>query len=440
MSVYNSKNFAKSTIASGIASGATSLTVAVGEGSLFPTAPFLCLLGTTEIVLVTVKSGDVFTLVRGYESSGAVGHAVGTTIQNVFTAGHANTISQDVAGISAASTTGAVTTTHLRQVNASTRCTAAGEGSQVNASIDSTTENLRSQINASDTCTTTNISGQVNAAEECTLSGSYSQINASDNCTIPTTTSFSQINASAFSEASGLLSQVNASYFSEASGLLSQVCAARATENASQYSIAGGYDASSTASTANRKWHIYSDTGNVQIAGTLTSSFTFTDYGEYFPNLTGIEIPVGTPVVVDGYGVRPVRPGDDIDGVVSATAALRLGDTPFAWQGRYLRDEWGRTLMHDILISDMVGSPKTVSAPVENPDYDPAIVNIPRSERPTEWTLVGMVGQVFARVHPDALVGDYLEAGDGVAKTALGKTNVKLMKITQSGIGYCLIR
>jgi hypothetical protein len=69
-------NNAATTLASGLSAGATSLTVAAGEGALFPnpTAPdfFYSTLdnGTVvEIVKVTARSTDVFTIVRAQQGT-----------------------------------------------------------------------------------------------------------------------------------------------------------------------------------------------------------------------------------------------------------------------------------------------------------------------------------------------------------------------------------
>lgn len=75
-------NLAKSTLASGITNGATSLTVATGDGNdLFPALSgsdfFRCVLfkkatGDTEIIKVTARSGDVFTITRAQEDIGNI--------------------------------------------------------------------------------------------------------------------------------------------------------------------------------------------------------------------------------------------------------------------------------------------------------------------------------------------------------------------------------
>ena len=70
-------NNATSTLASGITNTATSLTVASGQGALFPSLSagdyFYCTLanvgGTIEIVKVTARSTDTFTVTRGQDGT-----------------------------------------------------------------------------------------------------------------------------------------------------------------------------------------------------------------------------------------------------------------------------------------------------------------------------------------------------------------------------------
>ena len=73
-------NNANTTLASSITNSATSLTVASGAGALFPnpTSPdfFYCTLddnaGNIEIVQVTARSTDTFTIVRGQDGTSGV--------------------------------------------------------------------------------------------------------------------------------------------------------------------------------------------------------------------------------------------------------------------------------------------------------------------------------------------------------------------------------
>jgi hypothetical protein len=80
------KNFAKSTLASGIAAGATTLSVASGGGAKFPSAPFNAVIWnstdyadpsddpTHEVVRVTAVSTDTLTITRGQESTSDSAH------------------------------------------------------------------------------------------------------------------------------------------------------------------------------------------------------------------------------------------------------------------------------------------------------------------------------------------------------------------------------
>jgi hypothetical protein len=75
------KNFAKSTLAAGISSTDTSLTVATGEGAKFPDPPFRIIIDN-EIIEVGAKSGDTFSsLIRGVEGTTAAAHAAGASVE-----------------------------------------------------------------------------------------------------------------------------------------------------------------------------------------------------------------------------------------------------------------------------------------------------------------------------------------------------------------------
>lgn len=86
------KNNAKSTITDNpLTSGATTLNVQTGDGSKFPAAPFHATLYSSdpasgEIVKVTAKSTDQFTIVRAQESTTAQEWAQGTKFELLVTA------------------------------------------------------------------------------------------------------------------------------------------------------------------------------------------------------------------------------------------------------------------------------------------------------------------------------------------------------------------
>lgn len=116
-------NFAATTVATAPspATSGTSLTVAAGAGALFPAAPFNVTVwpsgaqataGTAEIVRVTAKASDTFTIVRAQEGSTARSVVVGDQVAQTVTAGLFSDIGklpgvvEYVTGLSSLSTAG----------------------------------------------------------------------------------------------------------------------------------------------------------------------------------------------------------------------------------------------------------------------------------------------------------------------------------------------
>lgn len=98
-------NNASTTLASGITDSATSMTVATGTGSLFPSPSgaeyFMCTIvasnGTLEIVKCTARFGDVFTIERAQESTAASAFSTGATVENRMTAGSFDNLTDSAA-------------------------------------------------------------------------------------------------------------------------------------------------------------------------------------------------------------------------------------------------------------------------------------------------------------------------------------------------------
>lgn len=78
-------NFAQSTLSSTINNSVTTLTVA--SASSFPSTGNFRILVGNEIMLVTARASNVFTVVRGSESSTAVSHNAGVLVSHILTAG-----------------------------------------------------------------------------------------------------------------------------------------------------------------------------------------------------------------------------------------------------------------------------------------------------------------------------------------------------------------
>jgi hypothetical protein len=297
------------------------------------------------------------------------------------------------------------------------------------------------------------------------------QLNVSDNSTARGERS--QVNASVGSTAGGARSQVNASWRSEANHYNSQVNASWGTASGSAFTVCGGFGMEGGPSPNNRKWELNSKNGDITHAGSINSHASFSDYGEYFENLKKGEIDMGVLIALEGANVRPAKKGEDFIGAVSGTAAIRLGDSPFGWQGRFLKDEWGRPVYEEIkdpawlpkTVPDEKWKPKkgqteadrpmkavetekdrpTIRVQKENPDYDPGRESAPRSQRPREWTLVGLLGQVYVRCDDTVKPGDFVKSGGkGIGTMSEEKTKLRAMKVTKEfdgkyAIVYCLL-
>jgi hypothetical protein len=87
MPILQVKNNSRSTLASGISASDTSLTVATGDGSKFPsTTPFRITIDN-EIIEVGAVSGDTFSsLTRGVEGTTAAAHSAGAIVELRITA------------------------------------------------------------------------------------------------------------------------------------------------------------------------------------------------------------------------------------------------------------------------------------------------------------------------------------------------------------------
>jgi hypothetical protein len=171
--------------------------------------------------------------------------------------------------------------------------------------------------------------------------------------------------------------------------------------------------------------------GNVGCRGAFSGGQTLNDYAEYFEwsdgNLSN-EDRIGVTVVLDEGKVRPSTDTDSaqaIIGVVSGTAGVVLGSSPFEWAGKYEKDEFGRIKTYQetwIHWTDEAGPhnykegevPEGVVVPeyaerrvytkeVVSSSYNESATYTSREHRP-EWACIGLTGQVH--VKRGQVVGD----------------------------------
>lgn len=329
-------------------------------------------------------------------------------------------------------------------------CTASGTINAANvASNDSTASGANSSANLASGFATSSGAQSANlASRRCTASGDISAVIASGVQTGGSASSDSVASgvrsaliAGTGNAASADMSVVIGCNIATASASNAIVLASRRVLNSTARSVAGGNSASGSAATANRTWHIKSDAGTIEASGTITGSTVFTDFAEMFPNAERGVIPLGTIVTLEGRHVRPARAGDRIAGVVSATAGIVLGDSPFAWAGRYLTGEFGELLYEDAADED---TGETVRRRVENPDYNPSLEHVRRSERPEEWSCIGLIGQVHVRVGGDVEQGSWIGADGDVWADESRLLCLSIKRAYDDGKGYgvalCLLR
>jgi hypothetical protein len=102
-------NNATTTLAAGINSSATSLSVQSGAGGLFPVLAggdyFYCTLannsGNAEIIKVTARSADTLTVVRGYDNTTALAWNAGDKVELRVVAAGFNDINTAIAAATA---------------------------------------------------------------------------------------------------------------------------------------------------------------------------------------------------------------------------------------------------------------------------------------------------------------------------------------------------
>lgn len=377
---------------------------------------------TTTVGMVKLNS----TLTSTSTTEAATASTV-KTLKDAVDAAQA-AVNGNQASTSSATAATDVSNTHTIQVNTSVNSNSTGTRSQVNSSLGATASGTATQVNCSDFSVASGTGAQVNASHTCTSSGNLSQVNASTNST-----------------AGAAASQVNAS---------------RLTVNNSGFSTVWGHTlVGGSASTANQKIRLESESGVGRFKGNIaTGGF---DYAEYFPNLNKGVIPNGTIVTLSEDKVKPAQEGDFILGVVSGTSGIIGNSAEFCWHKRHLVDEFGVTITEDKemvsfgnyygLVSECTKDiPNDAkhwigAVPVENPDYiDISSEYQTRGERKEDWSIIGLMGQVFVRTSEQLVEGDYVSSS---GSKSTEETRLRVMKMTTDfdldkgyGVAFCLIR
>jgi len=139
------------------------------------------------------------------------------------------------------------------------------------------------------------------------------------------------------------------------------------------------------------------------------------DYAEMFESISEFadkKIPRGTSVALVGEKIRPAKQNEIPFGVISSFPIMLGGNGGFEWSGKYLRDEFGNYIFHEVekwYSKDKDGRAvrgytaqskapkgsliKMKREPMINPEYDKNKPYVTRMER-IEWNMVGLVGKL----------------------------------------------
>lgn len=206
--------------------------------------------------------------------------------------------------------------------------------------------------------------------------------------------------AGAYSHASG-----NATYANTFAALSTGYYGKRLSGDANNFNskntafVIGGGSYDKENGSSNRQ-NIYS----INFEGTtfsLAQNIAGADYAEYFEwldlnseNEDRIALFVS---IADGEKIKIAEPGEEILGVVSATAGV-IGDSYESyWKNQYLTDVYGRFQYHYIEgEAGPDGEPTMQYVRQLNPDYNPDEEYIPRSQR-KEWDVIGLLGKLIVR-------------------------------------------
>lgn len=153
--------------------------------------------------------------------------------------------------------------------------------------------------------------------------------------------------------------------------------------------------------------------------GAVTSPADYAEYFEWQDGNLNNEDRVGYSVVLNNGKILKAQQGDIPFGVVSVNPSIS-GDAAWnAWQGKYLKDEFGRYILEDYnvftwtdeesgyneieedLIDENFILPENYETLILqrrklNPEYDSSVEYIPRSDR-KEWSEIGLLGKLRLR-------------------------------------------
>lgn len=318
------------------------------------------------------------------------------------------------------------TSTFTREVAVSFLSDAVEPHTQVNASQESKAIKSFSQVNASESSETRSSYSQVNASSGSSIESKHSQINSSTNSHILENSDVSQINASTNCVVAHPHCQINAS---------------ERVKTNKPFTSVWGTGSNGQASSENIKVSIDSELGTISATGGLVTDGA--DYAEYFKH-DNLDLEDGQLVtlVKDKLAI-PTSEDDYILGSISTNPSVVGNAAEFSWHNKFLTNEFGRPVYTTNKLGVANGKTLSHKAKVINPSYRPQKY-VPRSMRPNEYALVGLLGQLLIRVYEPIPANRYINA---LGKKSMTVTNIFSLATVKEydpdtgyGVMLCLIR
>ena len=154
---------------------------------------------------------------------------------------------------------------------------------------------------------------------------------------------------------------------------------------------------------------------------------TGADYAEYFEWLDANSLGEDRRGLfaamsdIDNSKIELAQNSDNIVGIVSANPSMVGNDAEMHWSKKYLTDVFGSYIMEEVTHPATVDQngkliPEyTTYEPKLNPEYNPDLEYIPRSQR-KEWAVIGLLGQLVVCDDGSCWPGGYCKCGaNGVA-------------------------
>lgn len=155
----------------------------------------------------------------------------------------------------------------------------------------------------------------------------------------------------------------------------------------------------------------------------------FAEYFEWFDGNPNDEDRIGYMVQLRENKIEFATSFNSCVGIVTGTAGFVCDTASLEWQGRYLKDDWGRVI-YEI-------NEKGEKVAKTNPEYDPNKPYISRDKR-KEWSPVGLVGKVRVRQDGTLKKGGYAGCKNGIATDA--ENGYRVLDIINENIALLLIK